>query len=170
LNIGQTQRSYLRCLDVVFDQSDELQDMITNGRFQLTKRDLNGANPAVLSMPVTSTVGNSLRLDFGVNGLGGNHNTNAGDGYYEMGVDLDGNGSFETKRYFYRLLGDVNGDRKVDVADSSLVVGSYGSSNPERDVNGDEIVNANDRTLVLRCVGRKLKDDLFLDLWDPPAP
>ncbi|MBL8810606.1 MAG: hypothetical protein JNM43_10550, partial [Planctomycetaceae bacterium] len=97
------------------------------------------------------------------NGLGGNRNTTAGDGYYQLGIDMDGDGTYESVRSFYRLLGDVNGDRRVDTVDSSLVLGAYGTSNPERDVNGDGSVNANDRTLLLRSVGRKLKDDLFAD-------
>ncbi len=165
VQLGQTQRSYVRYLDAVFDRSDDLMSMIGSGRFQMTKRDLNGINP--VSVPLTpsmfSVVGNSARIDFGSNGLGGNRNTNAGDGYYELGVDMDGNGSYESKKYFYRLLGDVNGDRKVDSVDSSLVTSSFGLTNPNRDVNGDGFVNSNDRTLILRSIGRKLKDDLFAD-------
>jgi hypothetical protein len=165
VQLGQTQRSYVRYLDVLFDQSGDLMDMINNGRFQLTKRDLNGLNTAnvTLTPSMFSTVGNSARIDFGANGLGGNRNSNVGDGYYEMGIDMDGDGSFESKKSFYRLLGDANGDRKVDATDRNLVTGSFGTANAEHDVNGDGIVNANDRTLVLRALGRKLKDDLFLD-------
>jgi hypothetical protein len=165
VQLGQTQRSYLRYLDVLFDRPDDIMDMISNNRFQLTKRDLNGLNP--VNVPLTpsmfSRVGNTGRIDFGANGLGGNRNSTAGDGYYEIGVDMDGNGSYESKKNFYRLLGDVNGDRKVDSADSILVTSAFGTTNPSRDVNGDGTVNSNDRTLVLRSIGRKLKDDLFTD-------
>ncbi len=165
VQLGQTQRSYVRYLDAVFDRSDDLMSMIGSGRFQMTKRDLNGNTP--INVPLTpsmfSIVGNSARIDFGSNGLGGNRNTSAGDGYYELAIDMDGNGSYESKKYFYRLLGDVNGDRKVDSVDSSLVTSSFGLTNPNRDVNGDGFVNSNDRTLILRSIGRKLKDDLFAD-------
>ncbi|MEI7698330.1 MAG: SdiA-regulated domain-containing protein [Planctomycetia bacterium] len=160
---GQTQRSWIQSLDVLFDRSNDLMTMINNGRLQLTKRDLDGLNPAVTAIPSLSVAGNNIRLNFGTQGLGGNRNTNAGDGYYELGVDMDGNGSFETKQYFYRLLGDVNGDRKVDNTDSNLTLSAFGTTNPERDVNGDGFVNTNDRTLVLRAIGKKLKDDLFLN-------
>ena len=160
---GQTQRSYLRALDVLFDQSSGLMDLIDNSRLQLTQFDLNGQNGSLKSFPTPTVVGNKIHFDFGVQGIGGNRNTNAGDGYYELAVDMDGNGSFETKNYFYRLLGDVNGDRKVDATDSSLTLSAFGTRNPERDVNGDGFVNAIDRTLVLRALGRKLKDDLFLN-------
>jgi hypothetical protein len=105
----------------------------------------------------------AVRLDFGTSGLGGNRNTNAGDGYYELAMDLDSDGSFETRKYFYRLLGDVNGDRRVDSTDSSLVLNAFSSRNPEYDVNGDGFVNAVDRTLVLRANLRKLKDGLLVD-------
>ena len=60
-------------------------------------------------------------------------------------------------------MGDVNGDRKVDETDSSLVLSAYGTTDPERDVNGDGIVNANDRTLLLPALGRKLADGLLTD-------
>ncbi len=159
---GQTQRSYLRALDMLFDQSSGLMDLINNSRLQLTQFDLNGQNGSLQSFPTPTVVGNRIRFDFGVQGIGGNRNTNAGDGYYELAVDIDGNGSFETKNYFYRLLGDVNGDRKVATADSNLTLSAFGTSNPERDVNGDGFVNANDRTLVLRGLGRKLKESLLL--------
>ena len=138
-------------------------DLIDNNRLQLTRFDLNGLNGSLKSFPTPTVVGNKIHFDFGVQGIGGNRNTNAGDGYYELAVDMDGNGSFETKNYFYRLLGDVNGDRKVDATDSSLTLSAFGTRNPERDVNGDGFVNAIDRTLVLRALGRKLKDDLFLN-------
>jgi hypothetical protein len=165
VQLGQTQRSYVRYLDVVFDRPDDIMDMINNNRFLLTKRDLNGLNP--VNVPLTpsmfSRVGNSGRLNFGANGLGGNRNSNVGDGYYEIAVDTDANGTFESSKSFYRLLGDINGDRRVDSSDSNLVTSAFGTSNPERDANGDGVVNANDRTLVLRALGRKLKDDLFAD-------
>ncbi len=165
VQLGQTQRSYVRYLDTVFDRADDLMTMINGGRFQLTRMDLNGLNP--VNVPMTSgmmgVVGNSVRMDFGTQGVGGNRNSTVGDGYYRLGIDMDGNGSYESTRSFYRLLGDVNGDRKVDATDSSLVTSAFGTSNAERDVNGDGTVNSNDRTLVLRSVGRKLKDDLFAD-------
>jgi hypothetical protein len=61
------------------------------------------------------------------------------------------------------LLGDVNGDRKVDAADRTAVMAAMRNQNREADVNGDGVVNSVDQTLVTRAVGRKLKDDLFAD-------
>ncbi len=161
---GQTQRSYLNALDVVFDQSGGLMDLINNGRLQLTRFDLNGLNGSPpMSLPPRTVVGNNIRFDFGPQGIGGNRNTNAGDGYYELGVDMDGNGSFESKKYFHRLLGDVNGDGVVSSSDKIQVLLASGSSSAESDVNGDGLVNILDTSLVSRAVGRKLKGGLFRD-------
>ncbi|HCP12094.1 MAG TPA: hypothetical protein DIT89_07145, partial [Planctomycetaceae bacterium] len=165
VQLGQTQRSYVRYLDLLFSSGSELAALISGNRFQLTKNDLNGVNP--VNVPLTpsmfSTSGARARLDFGLSGLGGNRNTSDGDGYYEIAMDLDSNGTFETKKYFYRLLGDVNGDRRVDSGDASLIGAALGTVNPERDVNGDGVVNASDRTLALRANLRKLKDGLLTD-------
>lgn len=165
VQLGQTQRSYVRYLDLLFSSGSELAALISGNRFQLTKNDLNGLNP--VNVPLTagmfSTSGALARIDFGVNGLGGNRNTNGGDGYYEIAMDLDSNGTFETKKYFYRLLGDVNGDRRVDSTDAALIGSALGTANPERDTNGDGVVNATDRTLSIRAALRKLKDGLLTD-------
>jgi hypothetical protein len=165
VQLGQTQRSWIRYLDLLFSRATELDSLILGGRFQLTNRGLNGdlSSPVSLTPAMFSRTNAAVRLDFGTSGLGGNRNTNAGDGYYELAMDLDSDGSFETRKYFYRLLGDVNGDRRVDSTDSSLVLNAFSSRNPEYDVNGDGFVNAVDRTLVLRANLRKLKDGLLVD-------
>jgi len=171
---GMTQRSYVRNLDVLFGSDDGLDDILANpGRVQLTKFDLNGDNGATVpgSAFLLSTDGSRLKLDFGVQGLGGNRNTNAGDGYYRLGIDADGNGEFETYKHFYRILGDVNGDGQVNNTDLNETVSRMvKSTDPhfslEYDVNGDGAVNALDKTLIQRqltlpIAKRKLKDDLF---------
>jgi hypothetical protein len=106
-----------------------------------------------------------LEFDFGTNGIGGDRNTSAGDGYYALAFDLDANGSLETELDFYRLLGNVNSDRIVDnldIAAISAVLGRTGS-NLDEDVNGDGVVNALDRTLASRARGRRLAAGLPLD-------
>ena len=125
--------------------------------------DLNGQNGSLMTMPARTAVANRIVFNFGIQGIGGNRNTNAGDGYYELGIDLDGNGSFESKKYFHRLLGDVNGDGIVSSTDKSQVLSASGSASPESDVNGDGLVNILDTSLLSRAVGRKLKGGLFRD-------
>lgn len=163
---GMTQRSYIDELDVLFGSEDGLDDILTNpDRVQITKYDLNGENGSLLSDAGYSLSANGTRLsfDFGVQGLGGNRNSNAGDGYYEIGIDADGDGEYETYQSFYRLLGDVNGDRKVDAADRMSVMQSMRNQNPEADVNGDGRANSIDFALVSRALGRDLRDGLFDD-------
>jgi hypothetical protein len=79
-------------------------------------------------------------------------------------MDLDGDGNFETSRRFYRLLGDVNGDRQVDSTDVSLITaGTKASYSAILDTNGDGVVNASDLLYTTRAKGRKLADLLLLD-------
>jgi surface-anchored protein len=161
---GQTQRSFVRNVDLAFSTSDSLSSLLGAGRVQVTRMDLNGNNPsAPLVAPALSVVDNKIRLDFGVQGIGGNRNTNAGDGYYRIGVDIDGDGTADSFHHFYRLLGDVNGDRQVNATDRSLVMAASGSTNQERDVNGDGVVNSVDFSLTSRALNRKLKDGLWVD-------
>jgi hypothetical protein len=164
---GQTQRSYVRTVDLVFESDDGLDDVVNLAlnRIQLERFALSGAGPATLVnlAGAVSRTGSQVELDFGVQGIGGNRNTTAGNGYYRLSVDVDGDGIFETVQHFYRLLGDVNGDRQVSAVDANLILAAYGSSNPERDVNGDGLVNSIDRTLAIRSLGLALDADLPLD-------
>ena len=74
------------------------------------------------------------------------------------------NGSFESKKYFHRLLGDVSGNGIVDAADKRQVLLAQGGLySVESDANGDGLINIADTTLVTRAVGRKLKGGLFRD-------
>lgn len=164
---GQTQRSYVRYADLTFAPGGgSLQTLIDTGRIKLTRYNLAGAAASGSAVDLTgalSVAGNTIAADFGAPGIGGNPNTTVGDGYYTFALDLDGNGSFETTRSFYRLLGDVDGDRDVDGTDANLILAAYGTTNPERNVNGDGVVNATDRTLAIRSNGKSLGLGLTLD-------
>ena len=90
-----------------------------------------------------------LSFDFGAQGITGNRNTNAGDGYYKIGLDLDGNGSFETEYAFYRLLGDVNGDRIVTSADDQAILAAFAAYTPKRTPTAT--ASSTPSTAPLRC-------------------
>jgi hypothetical protein len=162
---GQVQRSYLRYLDVGTNSSATASALSQPGRVRLLKADLSGNGATVV--PLTgflSASGSTLAIDFGAAGLGASRNTNAADGYYTLGLDLDGDGVFETTRRFYRLLGDVNGDRKVDTTDvSAVTAGTSTTYNPLLDINGDGVVNGSDLMFARRASGRRLADGFLLD-------
>lgn len=163
---GAAQRSFIRNVDFVFDDAVALQNLLRAGRMQLTRSNLDGLNPTAVNL--TGKVAQSARVlsvDFGAQGIGGNRNSNMGDGYYQFKLDMDGDGSFETTRSFYRLFGDTNGDRKVDDLDVlaiNTVMGRLGS-NLDQDINGDGIVNALDRAYAITAKGRRLLNGLWID-------
>jgi hypothetical protein len=169
------QRSFVRYVDVTFNTADAaIADMFasvndsnsTNDRIRLTRRNLDGSGGFAVSLASrVQAVDQVMAFDFGANGIGGNRNSNVGDGYYELEFDLDGDGNFESLQRFYRLLGDVNGSRGVDGTDVSIVTADLGRSGLglESDTNGDGVVNATDRTLTSRASGRALTGGLPLD-------
>jgi uncharacterized repeat protein (TIGR01451 family) len=153
---GQIQRSFVRYADLFFQDTTaaHLAQLVSGGRVQLSFLGFQGTGNTLISLAgrLSSTLvaggTGKLALDMGIQGIGGNRNSNAGDGYYRLRVDLDGDGTFETSRTFFRLLGDLNGDRAVTTADRDLLATLSGPYNPERDVNGDGVVDARDRLLI----------------------
>ena len=163
---GNLERSYIRYVDLVFESSAGLSQLVAEGRMQLTRYSLTGTGGAAVSLAGKMTVvGNTVAIDFGSGGIGGSRNSAAGDGYYRLGIDTDHNGSLETQRNFYRLLGDTNGDRVVNATDDNNVVEAMGTKgiNLPADVNGDGVVNNTDRKIVRRQLGNRLASGLPLD-------
>jgi hypothetical protein len=107
---------------------------------------------------VATRSGTTLILNFGTGGIGGNRNSSVGDGYYALRFDVDGDGHFETQRTFYRLLGDVDGNRTVDANDQFAVTDAIRRRlryNAQLDVNRDGVVDNRDLLAVIPQVGRK---------------
>ncbi len=73
-----------------------------------------------------SVIDHAIEIDFGSGGIGGNPNTTAANGYYELDVVLP-NGQTAID-HFYRLLGDVNGDGIVDQNDLNEIAAARGQS------------------------------------------
>ncbi len=179
---GAIQRSFIRYVDVTFSLGNPLQAMVdsvtdgdaNNDRIALVRRGLDGSsNPTPIGLLNVITVsGETLAFDFGTQGLGGNRNTNVGDGYYTLQFDLDANGDFAgtgENLMLYRLLGNVDGDTIVTQADVDAIVAAFGISGPnlEQDANGDGVVNQIDRILASRALGRELGGGLPLSSFSP---
>jgi Repeat of unknown function (DUF5650)/Dockerin type I domain/Immunoglobulin I-set domain len=161
---GQVQRSYVRYLDITTGQGSDASQIVSSSRIRLRKADLDGNGSQ--NVPLTgflSANGANISVDFGVIGIQNSRNTNGADGYYTLELDLDNDNVFETSLRFYRLLGDVNGDRQVNSADQTAVTAAIGTSNPQYDVNGDGMVNSTDVLMVRRALGRKLASGLAVD-------
>ena len=167
---GANQRSYIRYLDVLFSSAAGLTAWSTTGRVSVERFGIDATNVAagtgtVVATPVFAKDGNKLKLDFGATGLGGLNL--AGNGFYRVRLDINGDGDFldaEDKAYeFYRLFGDANGDRKVDIADTNLVISQVGRTglNLDGDLDGNGAVNSTDRLYSVQQRGKKLLDPLL---------
>jgi hypothetical protein len=144
---GAVERAFVRYADVHFASPGGLNSLVTDNRVALRRYKLTGSGGTAVSLTnKVSAIDNVLRLDFGSRGL-------TTDGYYEISLDLDDDGTFETVLHFYRLMGDLNADGTVDATDRSLVTASVGTTNPEADVDGNGTVNSRDRNLVYRARG-----------------
>ena len=151
---GQTERSFVRTVDIEFGPNEDLGSVIAGGHVHLVKYSAKGKAASVVSLAGRLHVlDQAIELDFGSGGIGGNPNSIAGDGYYKLTVD----GTSESF-YFERLLGDVNGDGVVNHADLSLIKKSIGTHGVKLrgDVNGDGVVNAKDLSIAKRSMGHKI--------------
>ena len=177
---GAVERSYIRYLDIAFNESDSqsggaLTQIVKSvsgsaSEILIYKYDLNGdasSKTAVSLAGVSvSVIDHAIELDFHAGGIGGSPNTTAADGYYEVDIKLP-NGQTAV-HHFDRLLGDVSGDGVVDQNDLNDIATEIGlSSQPgmtplNADVTGDGSVTALDLTLATRSKGRKLGSGLSM--------
>jgi len=178
---GSPTRSYVRYLDLTFNESDVQSgnrlSAIVNSMstaspdILLYKYDLNGTPMSKTAVSLSSStsfqvIDHAIEIDFGKGGIGGNPNTTAADGYYEVDINLPGGQT--AVHHFYRLLGDANGDGIVDQNDVNEIAAAINDSSPagwtplSADATGAGAVTALDLTLAMRSKGRKLGTGLSL--------
>ena len=161
---GSTGRSFVRYVDININDPATVTSIVNSlntsaPRITLTNTGLTGkTKKAVTIKGLAKAIGNTVRIDFGTKGIGGNAATTTADGSYLISLDVDGNGSLETSQRFFRLLGDVNGDKVVDAKDTALVAANLnkGGTNQPGDTNGDGKVNATDVSYVKKAQKRSI--------------
>ncbi len=137
---GQTQRSFITHLDVLFNDVAGVADLAANSRLRVERFAVN-ASPAdagtgaIVNGVSAVSNGNSIRLNFGAGGLGGVKA--AGDGFYRVLLDMDGDGQFDDGHFeFFRLFGDTDGNGSVETSDQLGI---------SEDINGDGRIDSRDR-------------------------
>ena len=181
---ASTGRSFIRYVSLNFnkegtDLANLYASIVANpGNYlQLLQRGIGSATNKGISLTGVkfTLVGTSIELDFGASGLGGSARGAAtlanywsqlitGDGWYKLSLDLSGKSNFSTgpSGSFLRLLGDVNGDGKVDATDTDIVNTSPSTiTNQNADLNGDGFRDAVDKYLVVKSNGRNVGTNPF---------
>ncbi|MEZ6130775.1 MAG: PKD domain-containing protein [Planctomycetaceae bacterium] len=172
-NGGLQNRSAVKSVDLVFSDAaflTQLLNSLSDGdsatdRVRVERRDLAGnviGSGEFLELPASAFVqdGANLTINFGSTGL-------QQDGVYVVVTDMDGDLSngFEDSRRFHRLLGDVNGDGKVDLTDLSKTRTAYRSPPlySEADVDGDGDVDRIDLTIFSSLARTGFEVQLLFD-------
>jgi hypothetical protein len=177
VQLGASQRSYIRFVDVLFNDENGLDDLLLLNplqveRFALDATDVTPGSGIEVDTFSTTQAGDRLRLDFGLNGITGNRNTNAGDGFYRVLVDGNGDGDYadavDAAFEFSRILGDADGDSDVDSNDIDVINSQNGrvGSNLNGDIDGSGNVNFFDRIRTNPQIGKELAPPLKSQLDD----
>ena len=162
---GLSQRSYIRYVDLTLANAVTAAAIVSSGtRMSLTRSDLDGNGSTAVSLSgFVKTVGGRIAIDFGTVGIGNARNTSLADGYYKLAVDLDNDGLKEAEFAFFRMFGDLNGDREVNSTDLAIATtGARSAYSAEADANGDGFVTSADVLYVRRTLNRRLRNGLWL--------
>ena len=188
---GAAERSYIRYLDLSFNESNSslLQSIVNSvnsptagnpSELTLTQYGLDGsgAGTSVSLKGLLDVIDSAIEIDFGAGGIGGNPGTTTADGYYALSFTPQSGQGQAATHHFFRLLGDVNGDGTVDQNDLNAVAAARGQSLSQiasasgqpatgltalsMDVKGDGSVNTTDLALATKSKGRSLGKNLPL--------
>jgi hypothetical protein len=166
VQLGQTQRSYIRYLDL----SETGIGALPASQLRLTNRGLDGSGSTNVPFSLVPMGANQLRLDVGAGGLGGSPTSTVGDGYYLLEADLNGDGVFEANWGFHRLRGDADGDGEVTVWDRDYLNMAAVGLIPvtpigEADMNANGILSGGDSVQAALSLGRRLATGLPVTEW-----
>jgi hypothetical protein len=168
VNDGSAQRSMVSSLTVTFDRVVTLDP----GGFELQRQDgsavslnviasvANGRTVAVLTFSGTDILGGSLADGNYALTIRGDHIRD--EVGRELDGDRDGNGGGDRVDAFFRLYGDADGDRDVDLQDLGRFLSTFGrrQGHPHyldyMDVNGDDRVGLIDLLAFVRRLGTRL--------------
>ena len=119
---GAAQRSYIRYVDLVFESSAGLSQLISEGRIQ-ARRGRSGRHQPGECQPGRQTEGQRQPRHGRFRHQRHRRQPQLGHGQRLLPVERRCRPRWlqETQRNFYRLLGDTNGDRAVDAIDQSNV-------------------------------------------------
>ena len=156
---GATQRSFVNSVDILFDGSDGLQDIIDAGGISIEQFGINNppATPGTgtsIDAGIATVNGDSIKLDFGANGIGGAGA--AGNGFYRISIDTDGDGSEDASFEFFRLFGDADGNGSVTRFDGAV----------RKDITGDGHYDLFDMFAVRGEIGKAVDAALLAMIDD----
>ena len=169
---GEAERSFINVIALDFKAADggngtPLAEPIAEGRITLIRHPISGLispnDPTIPIGGLQEVIDHAIEIGFGKYGLGGVARGNlslndywsdmaGGDGYFEVDVDLNGDGTIEPSEhfFFYRLLGDVDGRQTVDTTDVNEITAALGQSGVliPMDVSGGGTVDPTDKALA----------------------
>jgi PKD repeat protein len=179
VNNGAAQRSNIETLSIQFSGASNIQALIDAGTICQAVQVWSSTQVTLAANRFRYDASTfRLTVDLTIDGFGGSAATLLADGTYQLKMNtgmisaagdpnnhlLDDDGMADgIRRYdFFRLQGDFDGNRVVDLADRTSLMACMntkaGCAGYDRayDLNGDGVINISDYTLWTRLVGRKI--------------